>query len=164
MKCTTHPNVETNLRCGKCDKPICPKCMVETPVGARCPKCAQLRKLPTFQVSTKYLLIAVGIGLVASAISGVIWGVINNFIGIFYLNLILAVGIGYVIGEAVSITTNRKRGTKLVIIAAFAVVLSYLVSTAPPWGSFFDSVNITHLLLDIISVGLGIYVASTRLR
>ena len=74
MKCATPPNIETNLRCGKCDKPICPKCMVETPVGARCPECARLRKLPTFQVGTRYLLIAASSGLAAAGISGVIWG------------------------------------------------------------------------------------------
>jgi hypothetical protein len=90
--------------------------------------------------------------------------VINSFIGLFYLNLILAVGVGYVIGEVISITSNRKRGIRLAVIAALAVITSYLVSIAPPWGSLFDSVNITHLLLDLISIGLGIFVASTRLR
>ena len=157
MKCAAHPDVETSLRCGKCNRPICPKCMVETPVGARCPECARLRKLPTFQVGTRYLLIAAGSGLATAALSGVIWGVINSFTGLFYLNLILAVGAGYIIGEVISITTNRKGGTKLVIIASLAVILSYLVSIAPPWGSFFNSVNITHLLLDLISIGLGIF-------
>jgi len=163
MKCAAHPDIETGLRCGKCDKPICPKCMVETPVGARCPQCARLRKLPTFQLSTSYLLKAIGSGMVSAAIAGVIWGVINSLTGLFYLNLVLAVGAGYVIGEVISITTNRKRGTKLVVIASLAIIASYLVSNIPPWGSFFESVNITHLLLDIVSIGLGIYVASTRL-
>jgi len=59
MKCATHPQVETNLRCGKCGKLICPKCMIQTPVGARCLDCARLYKLPTYQVSTKYYLRAI---------------------------------------------------------------------------------------------------------
>ena len=164
MKCEAHPDIETNLRCGKCDKPICPRCMVETPVGARCPECARLRKLPTFEVGTKYLLKAIGSGLAAAAVSGVIWGVVNDFIGLFYLNLVLAAGAGYVIGEVISITTNRKQGTRLIATAALAVIASYLVSIAPPWGSFFESVNIVHLLLGLLSIGLGIYVASSRLR
>ena len=40
MYCARHPKVETLLRCGRCDTPICPKCMVHAGVGIRCPECA----------------------------------------------------------------------------------------------------------------------------
>ena len=63
MRCATHPEVETNLRCGKCGKPICPRCMVQTPVGARCPDCARLYKLPTYRVSAMHYLKASGVAL-----------------------------------------------------------------------------------------------------
>ena len=43
LRCAEHPDVETYLRCGKCYTPICPRCMVQTPVGARCRQCARLR-------------------------------------------------------------------------------------------------------------------------
>src|SRR3989304_4969303 len=33
MQCATHPGVETELRCATCGKPICPDCLVGTPVG-----------------------------------------------------------------------------------------------------------------------------------
>ncbi|MDA0256830.1 MAG: rhomboid family intramembrane serine protease, partial [Chloroflexi bacterium] len=35
--CERHPETETELRCQRCDTPICPRCMVQTPVGFRCP-------------------------------------------------------------------------------------------------------------------------------
>jgi hypothetical protein len=38
--CARHPNTETMLRCGRCDTPICPRCMVHSGVGIRCPDCA----------------------------------------------------------------------------------------------------------------------------
>ena len=38
--CARHPSVETMLRCGRCDTPICPRCMVHSGVGIRCPDCA----------------------------------------------------------------------------------------------------------------------------
>ena len=41
FKCARHPSVETTLRCGRCETPICPRCLVHTPVGARCPDCGQ---------------------------------------------------------------------------------------------------------------------------
>ena len=63
MKCATHPEVETNLTCGKCGTPICPRCLVQTPVGARCRKCAGLRRLPTYEIAPQQYLKAVGVAL-----------------------------------------------------------------------------------------------------
>ena len=161
MKCAAHPGVETNLRCGKCGKPICPKCMVQTPVGARCPECARLYKLPTYRVSTVYYLRAVGTALGMALVTGVIWGVINQFIPFFYLNLLLGAGVGYAIGEVVSLAVNRKRGRGLAAVAGAGVVISYLVSIllffSLPFGLF-------PILLALASVAVGIFVAVTRLR
>lgn len=39
--CGRHPKVVTRLRCGRCETPICPKCMVYTPAGARCRDCSR---------------------------------------------------------------------------------------------------------------------------
>ncbi|MGH3095670.1 MAG: rhomboid family intramembrane serine protease [Streptosporangiales bacterium] len=38
--CYRHPNRETYLRCSRCDRPICPDCMREAPVGQQCVDCA----------------------------------------------------------------------------------------------------------------------------
>jgi len=37
--CYRHPKRETYLRCVRCDKPICPECLREAPVGYQCPDC-----------------------------------------------------------------------------------------------------------------------------
>ena len=164
MRCATHPGVETALRCSKCGRPICPKCMVETAVGARCPECARLYRLPTFQVNTRYLLIAVSAGLGTAIVYGLIWGAIGSFLNFFLLNLLLAAGAGYATSEVISLSTNRKRGIKLATIAALAVVISYLVSSFPPWWLSFIPLNITRLVFDLLALALGIYVAVSRLR
>jgi len=39
LTCTFHPKRETNLRCNRCDRPICYKCAKQTPTGYRCPEC-----------------------------------------------------------------------------------------------------------------------------
>ncbi len=156
MRCAYHPNVETNLRCGKCGKPICPKCMVQTPVGARCPDCAKLYKLPTYRVSAKYYLRAAGTALGMAIVCGIIWGIVMGFLP-FYLNLLLAAGAGYAIGEVVSLSVNRKRGTGLAVVGGIAVAISYLVSIISPWGLNFS-------FLDLLALALGIFVAVTRLR
>ncbi len=161
MKCAYHPDVETNLRCGKCGKPICPKELVQTPVGARCPDCAKLSKLPTYRVSTAYYLRAAGTGLGMAIVCGIVWGLIGLIVPFFLLNLLIAAGVGYAIGEVVSLSVNRKRGIWLVVIAGVAVVISSLVSILPPWGLSFGLFNI---IFDLIAVALGIFVAATRLR
>ena len=157
MRCAHHPDVETTLSCGKCGKPICPKCMVQTLVGARCPDCAKLYKLPTYRVSIKYYLIAVGTGLGMAIICGIAWGLVISLVPFVYLNLLLGPGAGYAIGEVVSLSVNRKRGTGLAVVGGIAVVISYLVSIISPWGLSFG-------LLDLLALALGIFVAITRLR
>ncbi len=165
MKCAAHPDVETNLRCGKCGKPICPKCMVQTPVGARCPECAQLYKLPTYRVSSQYYLRAIGTGLGMAIACGIVWGVVRGVVPFFFLNLVLAAGTGYAIGEVISLSVNRKRGTGLAIIAAIAVVISYLISIFIG-AAFFRGIflSLFNIIFALVALGVGIYVAVTRLR
>jgi hypothetical protein len=161
VRCARHPDVETSLRCGRCGTPICPRCLVQTPVGARCPACARLYKLPTFRVSTSYYARAAGTALGMAAVTGIIWGVINGFIGFFYLNLVLAAGVGYAIGEVVSLAVNRKRGRWLAVVGGIGVALAYLVNIftfgTVPFGAI-------RIVLDLVSLGIGVYVAIIRLR
>jgi len=160
MRCAYHPNVETNLRCGKCGKPICPKCMVQTPVGARCPDCAKLYKLPTYRVSAKYYLRAAGTALGMAIVCGIAWGVIEWVIPFFSLNLLLAPGAGYAIGEVVSLSVNRKRGTGLAVVGGIAVAISYFITF--PFGGF--PFSLFNVLYHLLALALGIFVAVTRLR
>ena len=131
--------------------------MVQTPVGAKCPDCARLYKLPTYQVSTKFYMRAIGAGLGMAIVGGLVWGVVERVIPFFSFNLLLAPAVGYAIGEVVSRSVNRKRGTRLAVIAGIAVVISYLTGILSPWGFHFR-------LFDMIAIALGIYVAVTRLR
>ncbi len=135
--------------------------MVQTPVGARCPNCARLYKLPTYRVSAKHYLRAVGTALGMAIVCGVVWGLIGSFVPFIFLNLLLAAGAGYAIGEVVSLSVNRKRGTGLATIAGIAVAISYLVSLLLPWGLPF---GLSFHFLDLLALALGIYVAVTRLR
>lgn len=38
--CYRHPGVETGISCTRCERPICPQCMVSASVGFHCPECA----------------------------------------------------------------------------------------------------------------------------
>jgi hypothetical protein len=165
MKCATHPDVETNLRCGKCGKPICPKCMVQTPVGARCPDCARFYRLPTFRLSSAYYLRAGGTALGMAVVIGVVWGIIESYLPFRFFGLIIAAGIGWAIGEVVSLSVNRKRSVWLAVIGGAAVAVSYGLTLAVDLFRFgyvsFSGLNIFYLLA---AIAIGAYMAVIRLR
>ena len=121
-RCTYHPDVLTRLRCSKCGTPICPRCAVETPVGFRCPDCAGVRGLPTYQTTANAMIKSVGIGIVVAIFVGVIWGIFPDWN--FYLSLVL----GFGVAEGMAWGANYKRGTDLQIAAIACVILGLIVS------------------------------------
>jgi membrane associated rhomboid family serine protease len=43
VTCYRHPDRETGIRCTRCDRPICPDCMVSASVGFQCKECVSQR-------------------------------------------------------------------------------------------------------------------------
>ena len=41
--CGKHRKEITRVRCGRCEKPVCPRCTVHGPSGVRCRECARNR-------------------------------------------------------------------------------------------------------------------------
>ncbi len=168
MQCATHPNTETLLSCGKCDKPICPKCLVHTPVGARCKQCANARRSPVYEVSALYYGKAVGAGLGLALAGGVVWALLR---GVPFASLISSIIVGLAIGEGVSRVANRKRGVGLQVIAAVSVIASSFFGKAVQAAFFYDLTGHTFrqyvLSVDvymILFVGVGVLYAVGRLR
>lgn len=157
--CARHPNVETGLRCGRCETPICPKCMVMTDVGARCPDCAPRRKLPQFELSPLFVLRGLGAGLTAGAALGAGWGLtVPFFFGFF--SIFIGIGLGYGVAEPISLATNRKSGPVLQGIAAAGVLLAWVTRNLIARGEFL----ITDDIGGLIALGVGMITAVNRLR
>jgi len=41
LYCYKHPKEATQLRCGRCERPICHRCVVISPAGTRCRECSK---------------------------------------------------------------------------------------------------------------------------
>ncbi len=122
LHCARHPHTETVLRCGRCDTPICAKCLVMSPVGARCPTCAQVKR---FALGLKPVEIARAIGYGIGV--GAIGTIILTFIP--FLGLIGYAALGFGVGEVVSIGANRKRVPSLPPLAVACLFLGYEVGS-----------------------------------
>lgn len=50
--CYRHPDRVTGIRCTRCERPICPECMIAAPVGFQCPDCVALASRQVRQPTT----------------------------------------------------------------------------------------------------------------
>lgn len=166
MQCATHPDVETQLACSRCEKGICPRCLVHTPVGARCRACANVRRLPQYNLSTETYARAVGAALVVGAVTGVVWWLFNFFTYGFFFAFFVGLGIGYVVGESVAVATNRRAGPPLQIIAVAGVAVAYLTRTGLLVVA--DNLRLADLrgieVFALIALAFGAYIAAQRVR
>lgn len=162
--CARHPDVETYLRCGKCDTPICPRCLVQTPVGARCRDCANISRVPTFNVTWEFFARGMVAAIVSGAVVGAIWAALVGGIGIgLFFAIAIGLAVGWAVSEAVSRATNLKRGLGLQVCAVLGVALAYLVQeNLAPSGDFLRG----PLLLqgDLIAALVGAAFAASRLK
>jgi len=162
LRCVNHPSVETLVRCSRCEKPICPRCMVSTPVGMRCRDCAQLRRPPMYDVGGRYLWQAIGaaIGLVIAG--GFVFNLLLGFAGRSILLLgALYLFTGILVAEALSAAANRKRGPRLQLLAVATVVL---LTQSGPLLALALSSRLSLNVVALIGTLVAAAIAWTRLR
>jgi len=123
--CTNHPGVETSLRCNRCEKPICSKCAIKSPVGYRCPECVRSQQ-KLFDTALWYdYLTAFIAAVVTSAVASILVSLIANF---FFglLTLAFAPFAGQIIARAIQIFIKNRRSRNLFYTAAAGVVVGAL--------------------------------------
>ena len=156
--CARHPDVPTNLRCSRCETPVCPRCLVHAAVGIRCRECGKGTVPPTYRVSSSSLALGILTAVALGFFGGLALGLIVRPFG-DVPHLLALVGIGFGLSEAVGLAAGRKRGKRLQIVAGAGVALAALVSAAMTvatlgyWSLF-----------DVLAAVLAVYVATIRLR
>lgn len=159
-RCAAHPEVETALGCSRCDTAICPRCLVQTPVGARCRSCAQLRRPPMYAVGPGSALRIVGAAIGLGVAIGLAWGLLLPGGGFGFFVLFLGGFAGYGMANLMDRASGRKRGPWVQGAAVAGVVLAYLVRNVVA----FDALIVPNDLWGLIFIGIASAVAWNQLR
>ncbi len=120
--CYRHPDRETYIRCGRCDRPICTKCAMLGPVGMRCKQCGRPARDPLHHMTPLQLGAGAGVALGAGTIAGFI-GLQVGFFAIFVGPII-----GGFLAEAVLRVTGYKRGPRMWLLVGGGIVLGALIA------------------------------------
>jgi len=122
--CYRHPDRETWVRCGRCDRPICPACAMQGPVGLRCKTCGR----PAFDPLTSFTPVQLLLGIVVAVGSGIVAGYLSGRIGFF--SVIVAWFAGGLIAELVGRATGYKRGPVMLGVVLGGIFLGALIGGA----------------------------------
>lgn len=120
--CYYHPDVETTLRCNRCDKPICPKDAVLTDTGYRCKDCVRQQQR-TFETAEWFdyiviVLITGGLSFLGSLLIAVL--------PLGFLSIFISPAIGVGISEAARFAVKKRRSKRLFQLATGAALLGSL--------------------------------------
>lgn len=160
--CHFHPDIETNVRCSNCGKPICTEDMVFSSVGIKCKECARpIGRMVSGPRPIYYVRGALA-GLGTAIVGGIMLAIFSTIIR--FGGFIFAMALGYAIGEAVSWAVRRNTGIGMQIIAGISAFFAFTIGGylfGPVLlGKFFLSFNPFGLLMS----GIGIFIAVARLK
>jgi hypothetical protein len=120
-ECSFHPGTETNVRCVECDRYICPKDMVPTPVGYKCKECA--KQLPSARRTVKPRQLVAA--LIAADVIGIGGAFLIAVTGMrFWLVGLL---LGVLTGEAARRASGGHRTGSIAAAAGISVILGALI-------------------------------------
>jgi len=157
VQCARHPEVETALRCSRCDTPICPRCLIQTPVGARCKDCARIGKNPIYTLTTGAALKAAGASIVGGIVMGLIWGFVLMPFTFGFLSIFVGAGLGWVFTRLLEVVTRRKRGPYVVGFAVMGIAIAWAMQPL-----FF--VPLGFALYGLVAAAVAVYFAYQSLR
>ncbi len=154
--CKRHPQTESYLGCSRCGDLICSECLIQTPVGARCPDHAAEMRNPMTQATGGEMTRALAVGIGSSILLHLVYFIMSKALGSAGL-ILLFIGpaaIGYLVGEAVYRTSGYTRNKNLAWAAAGSVFIGFaIVSTV-----------FVQLPVGTFGILIGMYLAYKRVR
>lgn len=161
LYCANHPKIETTLRCNRCEKAICVKCAVKTPIGYRCKECVK-SQLKIFDTAVWY---DYPFGFAAAAFLSMIASFLISwlgYIGFFGWFIIIAAAptAGVVIAEGARAAIRRHRSQPLFFTIIAGVVFGALPAIIAPQLVMF---NLFSLAFQVIYLVLAVPTVYSRL-
>lgn len=153
MYCAKHPKTQTALTCASCGIPICPQCMVSTPVGMKCRACGTSRASALFKVRPERIILAAAAALAAGAIAGTV----GSSLGFF--TILLAFPYGYFAGGIILKASGMKRGLTLEVVAGAGMVLGGILAKIFPLALAVGVASLGLLLCPTFWIAVGISAA-----
>lgn len=139
MVCVNHPDTETTLRCNRCGRPVCVKCVKLTDVGYRCKDCIREQQGVYFNAELRDYFVVAIVSFVLAAIAAPILEILLGILGLFF-GIILAVlagpAVGGVAATIIRRSVGRRRGRYMGIVAVVAIILGIAIGAlvAAPFG------------------------------
>jgi hypothetical protein len=130
LHCYRHPDRETRVLCGRCERPICTRCAMQGPVGFRCKQCGTLAYDPLTSLRPSQMLIGLAVSIALAAVTGVI----ASRIGFF--SIILGFFAGGIIAEAVTRLIGLKHGPQITALVLGGIIVGSLIGFGLDYGLF----------------------------
>lgn len=169
LRCSCRRHAVTNLRCARCETPICPDCAVVAPAGMLCRECGSPKHSPLFQVSAGNLALAFLVCLGVSVLGG--WLLVGVGLGFGFFALWGALLFGGAVGEVALRVTGRKRGLQMELLAggttAAGMLAGWLIkalSFQPPPGVPVAFPLFPGSPLFYLMAGVAVFAAVSRIR
>lgn len=143
--CFYHPARETILRCNRCEKPICARCAVNTPVGYRCKSCINEQQETFYSALWYDYAVAAAVTLPLAAVASFL------VLSIGWMTIFVAPFAGSLIAEGVRLATRRRRGRWLPLVVGLCIAAGSL----PAVGVWLIGLVVEGLPARMGSVGLG---------
>lgn len=168
--CYQHPNLQTRLRCNRCNAYICVKCARRTAVGYKCPTCVRRMQNNFFNGTWWDYGIATLIATPLSLLAAFAFTYVIGRIGWFswYIAVVAAPVTAGIISEAVQWGVGKRRSRYLTrVVAGCFIIGTVLVMllvfvTSSWWSDFLGSI---YLLVGpgiLLFVGTSVIVARLR--
>ena len=113
-RCTNHPDRETYIACGRCERPYCPDCLIQTPAGQRCYECAGVRRDFAQRNFARRLLQALGASAAGAAIAALL--------GSILFVVFVAAATGGAAGQLLSPLVNRRTRQRVYLLGLVALI------------------------------------------
>jgi hypothetical protein len=122
LTCFYHPDRETRVSCGRCDRPLCPDCVRHGATGVRCKECISLSPAERGLASRQQIRNALVAALAAAAVGGLVFGLVD------WVNVVTGLALGFGVGLAAFHASGRHRDISIQTLAGGSALVGLLLA------------------------------------